>query len=133
MTPSAASRNRQRTGRPSWSGLAVVVEAMVLLLALVGSLAVLTQLFAAASVRAQEGRQLALAVSCATNAAERFAANPAEAEGATEQDGMTTTCMVTEHPTAQGTPYQANITVQDATGSEPLYTLTTSRYEREVE
>ena len=82
------SSSRTSHTRPAWSGMALVVEAMVLLLVLVGSLAVITQLFATASARAQSGRKLAQAVALATTEAERFAADPANSEGTFTEDDL---------------------------------------------
>ena len=49
------SSTRTSRTRPAWSGMAVMVEAMVLLFFLVTSLAIITRLFAAASTYAREG------------------------------------------------------------------------------
>ena len=129
----SSSPTRRRTqGRPAWSGMAVVVEAMVLLVFLLGSLAVITQLFAAASVRAQEGRLLAEAVAAATTTAERFAADPASVEDAHTEGDLTVRCDVTSEKAGTGTLYHATIRVFGGTSKPALYTLTTARYEREV-
>lgn len=114
--------------RPAWSGMAVVVEAMVMLVFLIGSLAVLTQLFATASLRAREAHDLAAAVSVATSAAERFAADPERAEGTTQAEGLSVDCQVTSDETARGTIYHATITVRSERAAEPVYTLSTDRY-----
>ncbi len=114
--------------RPAWSGMAVVVEAMLMLVFLIGSLAILTQVFATASVRAREAHDLAAAVSVATSAAERFAADPEGAEGVTEAEGLSVDCQVTSDQTTRGTIYHATITVRSEHVSEPVYTLSTERY-----
>lgn len=130
------SSSRTSHTRPAWSGMALVVEAMLLLLVLVGSLAVVTQLFAAASTRAQSGRKLAQAVALATTEAERFAADPANAEGTFTEDDLTVLCTVTSETSETGTLYHASIDVRDTAAGrgdeEPIYTLTTTRYQREV-
>ena len=128
------SASRTTEGRPAWSGMAVLVEAMVVLLFLIGSLAVVTQLFAAAAERAREGEQLARAVAYATDAAEAFAADPAGSDGSSTREGLELTCDVTSTPTAAGTLYDATITVfaEDGSAEAPLYVLTTSCYENGV-
>lgn len=133
-TLSNASRGHARThSRPAWSGLAVVVEAITLLLFLVWSLSIVTQLFAAAAARGEQGSDLATAVSLATSTAERFAASPADAEGTTTQDGLTVACAVEPESMGSGTLYHATIEVFAPNQSEPVYTLTTARYQRQVE
>lgn len=126
------SSSRTSHDRPAWSGMALVIEAMVLLLFLAGSLAIITQLFAAASTRAQSGRKLAEAVALATTEAERFAADPANAEGTFTEGDLTILCNVTSETSETGTLYHATIDVRDtASGhgdAEPIYTLTTTRY-----
>lgn len=128
------SNQRSRHDVPSWSGMAVVVEGMVLLLFLVTSLAIITQVFAAATVRGTEGRQLAEAVAAATNEAERFAADPQGDTGAPTTEGdLRLEREVTSQPSASGTLYQATISVFGPDRQEPLYVLTTSRYLAEVD
>ncbi len=116
----------------SWTGMALMVEAMVLLLFLVASLAIVTNVFAAATVRGKEGYELAEAVAAATNAAERFAADPRTAQGSTTQGSLSISCEVTSEPTATGTLYHATITVCPKDGEQSLYQLTTACFEREV-
>ena len=133
----ATARRRSRVrsqaqARPAWSGLAIVVEAIVLLLFLVGSLAVLTQLFASAAARGRQGRDLAAAVSLATTTAERFAADPATAEGTSTEDGLIVVCDVEPEKRAAGTLYHATVTVLAEGSDEPIYVLATARYQREV-
>ena len=127
-TMTSSSRRTPRT-RPAWSGVALVIEAMLVLLFVAASLAILTQLFASATVRAEQGRLLAEAVSVATNEAERFAANPEDAAGTTEEGDLVVRCEVSERETGAGTLYDATITVYQADGREPIYVLETSRYE----
>ena len=126
------SATRTTDTRPAWSGMAVLMEAMILLLFLVGSLAVMTQLFAASALRAREGEQLAQAVALATDAAERFAADPATAPASSTEGDLVVACDVTSEPTDAGTLYHATITVTDAgaqnASEAPLYTLATTRY-----
>lgn len=132
MSTLAHTRKRTRTTtRPAWSGLALVVEAITLLLFLVGSLSILTKLFAAASARGEEGRDLAAAVSVATTTAERFAADPTAIDTTSQQDGLTVTCDVEPEQRTTGTLYHATITVFDGDHESPLYVLETACYERE--
>ncbi len=119
--------------RLSWSGMAVVVEAMVLLTFLIASLAVIVQLFALATTRAQEGQRLAEAVAYATSTAERFASDPLAAEGTTTYDDLIVVCKVEDHATTHGTLYQATITVVAADTTESVYELATSRYQEGVQ
>lgn len=116
----------------SWTGMALIVEAMVLLLFLVASLSIITQVFFAAAARGQEGYELAEAVAAATNVAERFAADPRSAEGSTKQGSMLVSCEVNNEPTATGTLYHATIQVRVDERGKPVYELTTARFEREV-
>ena len=117
---------------PAWTGFAIVVEAMVLLAFLAVSLAVVTQLFAASAVRAREGRELAAAVSCATNVAERFAAHPDEVAGTTREGDLVVVCDVEEDQRAAGTLYHATVTVFEDDVETPVYVLETARYVGQV-
>ena len=129
---SLSSRRHRTANRPAWSGLAVVVEALTLLLALVVSLTILTQLFASAALRARDGQRLAAAVACATNAAERFAADPAHAEGEAREGDLTVSCAVSTEPTDCGTLYRALIRVSPHDSEDVVFELVTARYVREV-
>ena len=132
MSFSLPAGTRATHTRPAWSGMAMLVEAMLLLVFLMASLAIAMQLFAASSARAQQGRDLARAVAEATNVAERFAADPATAGGVTQADNLTVDCQVTDEQTARGTLYHATITVYGDDAQDPVYVLTTARYEQEV-
>lgn len=123
---------RRADQQPSWSGMAVLIEAMVLMMVLVGSLAIIMQLFATATIRAREGQQLAEAVAYATSAAESFASDPTAAEGTSVQNGLIVQCQVTDQKTTAGTLYHATITVLDESTAEPVYELVTSQYQSEV-
>ena len=132
MANNLTAPRRTRHEAPAWSTMAVMVEAMVLLVFLMASLAVLTHLFASAMVRATQGEQLAAAVSVATSAAERFSADPADAAGTWDEEGLEVACEVTPEMTATGTLYHATITVCNEEQETPVYVLTTTRFEREV-
>lgn len=107
----------QRTSvapRKRWAGAAFLVEAMLLLLFLVASMAIFTQLFAATAERANESRNLTDAVAIATSTAERFAANPADAACDEVKDGLRVICDVAPSKRDGGTIYYATISVYDA-------------------
>ena len=126
------SGTRGTRSRPAWSGMAVVVEGMLLLVFLIGSLAVIMQLFAAASVRAQEGRQLAQAVAMATSTAERFAADPTSVPQVDQRDGLTVICKVDPQKTGDGTLFVADISIYDSADEhapEAIYAITTASYQ----
>ena len=67
---------RHRVERSVWPGAAFVVEALLLLVFLAGSLAVLMELNADADAAGQQSADLMEAMTLASNAAEEFAANP---------------------------------------------------------
>ena len=130
--------------RPDWSNTAFVVEALVLLVALLAASAILVQMFAYAHKTSDQTADLANAVVLAQNAAEEFSANPAAAAaGATTgigaatgtasssllegAEGLSVACNVTSENTSAGTLYTAHITVTDDPGAE-IYTLTATRY-----
>ena len=116
-----AARKTQRE-----SSLAFIVEALVLLLFLIGSLAIITQLFSLSANKATQSKHLEQGVIVASNVAERFSANPKGVEEMTNERGLAVSCSVTEENLAYGTRYDALITVFDDNGE--VYRLTTSRY-----
>ena len=91
-----------------------------------------TAFFGRAQVTVAEHGDAARAVAEATNVAERFAADPATAGGVTQADNLTVDCQVTDEQTARGTLYHATITVYGDDAQDPVYVLTTARYEQEV-
>lgn len=126
-------------GRPSWMNTAFLVEALVLLVVLIASMAVFTQLFASSASTANHADRMTQAVLAAENAAEEFSSNPAAvasgrevgegvAAGSTAvADGdLAVTCEVESESTSAGTLYTAHITVSD--DSEQLYELDAKRY-----
>lgn len=123
---------RRRRSLPSWAGAAFIVEAMLLLVFLIASVAVFTQLFAASVERSTSSSQLTSAVTAAENAAERFAANPSGAEDMTIVDGLTVVCDSTGEQTEGGTLYHATISVYAPDAEEPVYELVTAAYESGV-
>ena len=106
---------RHRVERSVWPGAAFVVEALLLLVFLAGSLAVLMELNADADAAGQQSADLMEAMTLASNAAEEFAANPelAAATGALSDEeeaarvrygtGLVMTRTVEAEPLAAGT------------------------------
>ncbi|WP_303202001.1 type IV pilus modification PilV family protein [Raoultibacter timonensis] len=124
---------------------AFIVEALVLLVFILASMAVLMQLFGSARTTGIEAHDLSQAIVLASNSAEKFAATPAE--GATEtffveedgalrsadgptDDAFSVTCTVEGEQREGGTLYRAHIFVERH-GSE-LYELESSRYVSEA-
>lgn len=126
-------------------GRAFIVEALVLVVFLMASLAVLTSLMVSSYERGAEANDLSYAVVMAANDAEMFAADPTghadngdgsyvptDAEAGTEatspssQNGLQLSRSVQQHPQEAGTLYEAHITV--SRNDEVIYELDTSRY-----
>lgn len=126
------SRRANSHTAPTWAGMALIVETMVLLLFLVASLAIVTGVFASSVVRAREGEDLARAVAAATTVAERFASDPASVPEASTESGLVVRCARTSEQTGAGTLYRATLTVLSPDTSTELYALETARYVREV-
>lgn len=135
--------------QPRWSGAAILVESMLLLVFLIASLAIFTQMFSASLERAEESRELTAAVAAASGAAERFAAHPSQASGETVVGDLRVVCDVQAEPHQVGTLYRADISVfrMDANGDgadasadgggagvgdEAIYSISTSKFESEV-
>lgn len=123
--------------RPSWTTTAFLVEALILLVVLIASMAVFTQLFAHSTAIANHADRMTQAVIVAENAAEEFSSNPASvasgrevgegvAAGASAPDGLKVACEVESESASAGTLYTAHITVSD--DSEELYALDAKRY-----
>lgn len=132
MSMEFVTRATTRKARTSWSSIAFIVESILLLVFLVASLAVLTQVFTASLTRSIEGRTLDAATIAATSAAERFAADPTTVEESTTVGDLQVTCQVTEQKRAQGTLFEAQIDVRDNSmegAGAIVYSITTSRYE----
>ena len=120
------------SARPGWASAAFIVESLLLLVFLVGSLAVFTQMFAAAAEQAAEGSTLSAAVAVAGNTAERFAVDPGSIEPEAHEGDLRIVSDVTAENRKGGKLYRATISVFDANNAEPVYTVTTSRYVSEV-
>ena len=120
------------SARPGWASGAFIVESLLLLVFLIGSLAVFTQMFAAAAEQASQGGTLSAAVAAASNTAEQFAADPASVEPEAQAGDLRVVSDVTQDIRDGGVLYHATISVFDANNAEPVYTVTTSRYVSEV-
>ena len=130
MSARAATRTRVGTrANTPWSSVAFIVESMLLLVFLVGSLAVLTRLFALSLNRSVESRTLDAANIAATSIAEHFAADPAGVQETVQLGDLTVRCDVVERERKAGVLYEATISVYEADGDKPVYELETSRYE----
>lgn len=111
------TKRSSTVARARWSGAAFLVEAMLLLVFIMVSLAVFTQLFAASAERANASRSLTDAVSVATSVAERFCADPTSVEGEYAEDDLQVVCQVTSEKRAGGVMYYATINVYGADAS----------------
>ena len=132
MSTATGRRRSVSRERASWSSVAFIVESMLLLVFLVGSLAVLTQLFSAALNRSVESRSLDAATIAATSIAEHFAADPTGVQETTQLGDLYVRCDVEEEPRMGGVLYNAEISVFDVSSGATIYTLHTSRYESGV-
>jgi Tfp pilus assembly protein PilV len=133
-----SSDNQQKSASMAgfiWSKTAFMVEALILLVVLIASMAVFTQLFARSWTRANESDRLTNAVVVAQNAAEEFCSDPvAVKNGQTVGQGIAKNgsgnfkveCKVTETSKEAGTLYTANISVSDGEGV--VYQVTSSQY-----
>ena len=128
-TGNAAAKSASRT---SWSSAAFIVESMILLLILVGSLAVLTQVFSLSLNRSVESRSLDAASIAASSIAEHFASDPTGVEESTQLGDLYVICKVQDEKRTRGTLYKADISVYDMGTGEVIYGLSTSRYVSEV-
>ena len=124
---------RRKRSLSSWAGTAFIVESMLLLVFLIGSVAVFTQLFAASVDRSTSSENLTKAVVAAESAAERFSADPTGSAGTTLAGDMTIVCDSTSEELAGGTLYHATITVFGPDQETPVYVLETASYESEVQ
>lgn len=133
----------------NWTGAAFIVEALILLVFVAGTLAVLLNIFARSYTVGQASQKEARAILVATNVAETFAASPAEGIFVSTEGDFVTSCLVQEEKTSAGTLYNARISVYSLKDFErddgealtandlvpvyfdswtPVYELTTARY-----
>jgi Tfp pilus assembly protein PilV len=122
----ASDRSVQRGS--SWTGMAFLVESMLLLVFLIGALALFASLFAFSVQRGDESRELTAAVAMASDTAERFCADPTSVPQSFVKDGLTVTCEVANDKRAGGMYRRALITVYDTAGQQ-VYSLDTAVYE----
>jgi hypothetical protein len=120
------------SARPGWASGAFIVESLLLLVFLIGSLAIFTQMFAAAAEQAAQGGTLSAAVAAVGNTAEQFAADPESVSTETHEGDLRVVSDVTQEAREGGTLYRATISAFDANNATPVYTVTTSRYVSEV-
>lgn len=138
-------RGNSVNDRRPWHGSAFIVEALVLLVFLIASLAVLMQVIGGAHERGEDADQLSNAIILASNDAETFAADPTAGDTGSEfalVDGELTqpegpidaldknvyelTRIVEAQKQPGGTLYTARIYV--SCGGEATYQLDTARY-----
>lgn len=125
---------RRRSERTIWPGAAFIVEALLLLVFLTGSLAVLMELNADADAAGRQSADLMGAMTMASNAAETFAASPltaaesfasnanADDPNIVRQGGLVLVRDVQPEKMAAGVLYHASIAVwraSDVTAVEP--------------
>lgn len=95
----------------NWTGTAFIVEALLLLVFVAGALAVLLNVFAESYEVGTKSQNEARAILAATNAAETFAAAPAEGFFVASEGDFVTNCVVRAEKTSSGTMYHAQIAV----------------------
>lgn len=131
--------NAHNDSRHIKSTTAFVVETLILLVALVSSMGILTQLFSRSIAASQQSERLCQAVNVAENAAEEFAADPAGVAAGKKvgrgvalkgRDGYRVSCETAQVKRSAGTLWRAHITVSDS--QDKVYSLDTSRYVSEV-
>lgn len=113
----------------TWQNAAFVIEALVLLAALVASMAVFTSLFSKSIVLSGNATKLTRAVQLAESAADEFSSDPAAvaagqavgegiaAGNADEADGLRVAVDVSDEKTGAGTLYTARVRVLDASAT----------------
>ena len=125
--------------RVRWQAAAFLIETMMLLFFIMISLAVLTAMFAQSAERSVKGEDLSRAVSLATSAAERFAADPTSLAEQEERGDYVVVSDVEQEKRAAGSLYNATISVYkqadpggEGRSSSPIYQISTSSYRSEV-
>lgn len=132
MKPLFRSPKDQQTH--SRSGIAFIVEMLILLVLVAGCLSVLVQAFAFAHQQGEENSVTVKAVHLASNTAERFNADPHSVPEIEIVNDLAVYTTVQSEQKAAGTLYTAAIEVyrsgdQNAgAGSQPYYGLETARY-----
>ena len=103
MSFELSGKHKQLATHGRWAGAAFLVEAMLLLVFVMASLAVLTQMFAVASEHAGKSRALTDAVTAVSVSAERFVAEPSAAPELSSGEGVFVTCKVVPEVREGGT------------------------------
>lgn len=126
-----ATEQRQIHGR---SGIAFIIEMLVLLVLVAGCLSVLIEVFAYAHQQGEENDDMVQAIHLASNTAERFSADPTSVPEIEVFDDLAVYTSVSSKPQSTGTLYEATIKVYDVKDHEyradmtSLYDLETARY-----
>lgn len=116
------------------SGIAFIIEMLVLLVLIAGCLAVLVEAFAISHQRGIENSETVHSVELASSVAEDFASNPLAVPEVQIVDDLIVVTNISQQAEPAGTLYHANIQVFDAEGEqgsdqmEPIYALETARY-----
>lgn len=132
MRPLFRTTEQQQTH--SRSGIAFIIEMLVLLLLVAACLSVLIEIFAYAHQQGEENRDTVRAVHLASNAAERFSADPGSVPEIEVVDDLVVYTTISSEPRSAGTLYRATIEVYDADDQttraqlHPVYGLETARY-----
>lgn len=131
MSPLASQARVSDTKTSSWTSVAFIVESVLLLVFLVASMAVLTQVFSSSMNRSVESRTLDAATIAASSIAEHFAADPSDVADEVRLGDLRVTCSVSDQQRPGGTMYTAQIDVYDVSDSGNgalIYSLSTSNY-----
>lgn len=127
-------RSTEQNQTHSRSGIAFIIEMLVLLVLVAGCLALLIQMFAFAHHQGDENNDTVRAVHLASNTAERFAADPLSIPEVEVVDDLVVHSSVESQSRTTGVLYKATIEVYSASdrdaglGSKPFYGLETARY-----
>lgn len=134
MKPLFRATEQQQTH--SRSGIAFIIEMLVLLVLVAGCLSVLIEMFAYAHQLGEENNNTVKAVHLASNTAERFNADPTSIPEVEIVDDLAIYTTISSESQSSGTLYKATIEVYGAddrdarAGSLPVYGLETARYVR---
>lgn len=132
MKPLFRATEQQQTH--SRSGIAFIIETLVLLVLVAGCLSVLIEMFAYAHQLGEENNNTVKAVHIASNTAERFSADPASVPEVQVVDDLAIYTTISSESQPAGTLYRATIEVYGIddhvtrAGSSPFYSLETARY-----
>lgn len=125
--------------KKAWANTAFLIETLVLLVFLAGSIAIFALLFTQSIHTTDSANELSTAATIAQNAAEEFASDPTAVAAGEEvgqgvakngSDTWGVNCEVSTTETDAGQLMTAHISVYDKKlgSGEPAYELTTSRY-----